>query len=198
MGRELGPGLPPSWELILPHLLQHHCEEWSPFRGARCFPFHSSAQSSVSGRGWAEGGGRTPRLGRLMQETFLRKASPPTRSPRPSHLPEGWQCSQLPPLPARKSFLLSHFHASCYRDTSHRCLPHFSSRGSDTYQSKGSRTRSRSRSRTLGPGLELQIPPAPWPLGQPGSWGIRSAALGYAPFLGVTAPPSVEGGEAAF
>lgn len=43
--------------LTLLHPPQHHREEWTPLRGARCLPFHSSAQSPVSGRGWAEGVG---------------------------------------------------------------------------------------------------------------------------------------------
>lgn len=66
MGRECDPGgLRPS-VLILLHPPQHHREEWSPFRGARCLPFHSSSPSPVSGQGWAEGGEKTPRLGWLM------------------------------------------------------------------------------------------------------------------------------------
>lgn len=52
-----GPGEEALWAdpAAPPH--QHHREEWTPLRGARCLPFHSSAQSPVSGRGWAKGVG---------------------------------------------------------------------------------------------------------------------------------------------
>lgn len=52
-----GPGERRPCGLTLLPPPQHHREEWTPFRGARCLPFHSSAQSPVSGQGWAEGVG---------------------------------------------------------------------------------------------------------------------------------------------
>lgn len=50
-------------ELTLLYPSQHHREEWPPERGARCLPLHPSAQSPVSGPGWAGRVGGHPDVG---------------------------------------------------------------------------------------------------------------------------------------
>lgn len=63
MGRDARTRVVEALELTLLHPFQHHREEWSPKRGARCLPLHPSAQSPVSGPGWAERAGGHPDVG---------------------------------------------------------------------------------------------------------------------------------------
>lgn len=78
-----------------------------------------------------------------------------------------------PTLTTRRSFLLSRFHASSYRNIAQSCLPQFSPQGSDTLElgSKGQK-------QDPGAWLGLHLP---WEL------GYQICHSSPSPFLGVTA-----------
>lgn len=133
--------------------------------------------------GLGRGAGRTSRTGWLMGLALPRNCSEegPAWSGKSAHpfswgffsLTSGRSCSQLPPLAARRSFLLSYFHASCYRDTSHRFTPHFSSQVSDTHQVLAGTP---SATPSLAPGVA-------------GELGSQICHSSPSPFLGVMATP---------